>query len=61
MGSLAWAFQIEKKRDKVGREIDVPLDNYSSLLIAKPDVFDFNMTVRGAEKKEMIERAYQCA
>lgn len=57
MAGLAWAFDIRKKKDSAGNEI-IPDDlKYTSLLIAKPAKFDFDLTVRGEERRAAIERA----
>lgn len=53
-GALAWAYNLKKKIGEDGREI-VPEDlEYSSLLIAKPDWFEFDLSVRDEKKKEKI-------
>lgn len=50
MGGLAWAFDIGKKKDDLGREIPVPLAKYTSLLIAKPERFEFELTPVSEER-----------
>jgi hypothetical protein len=53
-GALAWAYNLKKKIGEDGREI-VPKDlEYSSLLIAKPDWFEFDLTARDEKKREKI-------
>ncbi|KAL3427534.1 cytochrome p450 [Phlyctema vagabunda] len=59
MGGLAWAFDISKKRDKDGSEIEVPLAKYTSLLIAKPEHFEFDLRVRDQERESIIEAAWR--
>ncbi|RDW71437.1 hypothetical protein BP6252_08000 [Coleophoma cylindrospora] len=59
MGGLAWAFHIGKSRDANGNEVAPPLDDYTSLLIAKPEHFEFDMKVRSLGKKAMIEKAWK--
>ncbi|KAL2075729.1 hypothetical protein VTL71DRAFT_672 [Oculimacula yallundae] len=65
MGGLAWAFDIRKKRDGEGKEIEVPMNKYTSLLIAKPEAFEFECRVveRGGvtqeEVRERLERAWR--
>lgn len=61
MGGLAWAFNISNKRDANGKEISPPLDNYTSLLIAKPERFEFDMKVRSPGRNAMIEKAWKTA
>jgi hypothetical protein len=53
-GALAWAFNFKKKIGEDGNEIPVKDLEYSSLLIAKPDWFFFDLTVRSEKKKYMI-------
>lgn len=62
MGSLAWAFDIRKKRDPLtGAEVAVHRNNYTPLLIAKPARFPFDAVPRSPEKvtsmREMFETA----
>jgi hypothetical protein len=54
MSGMAWAFDIRKKRDEFGKEIPVPWNKYTSLLIAKPDPFDFDLFVRSEERRQTI-------
>ncbi|CAG8950772.1 hypothetical protein HYFRA_00002985 [Hymenoscyphus fraxineus] len=54
MSGMAWAFTIQKKKDAAGNEVEVPWNKYTSLLIAKPDPFDFDMIVRSEEKRKTI-------
>jgi hypothetical protein len=53
-GALAWAFNFKKKIGEDGNEIPVNDLEYSSLLIAKPDWFFFDLTVRSEKKKYMV-------
>lgn len=46
MGGMAWAFEIGKKRDSNGQIIDVNLNDFGSLLIAKPENFQIEMKPR---------------
>jgi hypothetical protein len=59
MGGIAWAFEISKKKDELGNEIVVPLDKYTSLLIAKPKRFDFDLRPRTEEKKSMLNEGWK--
>jgi hypothetical protein len=54
MGGLAWAFDIGKKKDDRGGEIEVPLAKYTSLLIAKPEKFEFALTPVSDERLQMV-------
>ena len=58
-GALAWAYNFKKKIGEDGREI-VPKDlEYSSLLIAKPDWFEFDLSVRNEKKREKIVELWE--
>ena len=58
-GALAWAFNISKKVDENGREI-APNDlEYCNLLIAKPDWFPFDLTVRHEVKRQRIMEMWE--
>ncbi|CZS95870.1 related to cytochrome p450 [Rhynchosporium agropyri] len=65
MGGLAWAFDVQKKTDKEGKEIEVPLAKYTSLLIAKPEKFEFECRVMGRNgmdgdtTKGMLEKMWK--
>ena len=51
MGGLAWGFEISRKKDVFGREVYVSADEYTSLLIAKPEEFEFECRpVEGRER-----------
>lgn len=53
-GALAWAYNLKKKIGEDGREIEPKDLEYSSLLIAKPDWFEFDLSVRDEKRKECI-------
>ena len=53
-GALAWAFDLKKKIGEDGKEMEVKDLEYSSLLIAKPDWFSFQLTVRSEKRKRMV-------
>lgn len=55
ISGMAWAFDVRKKRNKFGNEVDIPWLKYTSLLIAKPDPFEFEMTAASDEKRRIIE------
>lgn len=55
IGGLAWAFDISKKKGKDGKEIDAPADRYTSLLIAKPEKFEFECRLREDVSEEGVE------
>lgn len=58
MGGMAWAFDIGRKKDSLGREIEVPLAKYTSLLIAKPEKFEFGLTPVSEERLRIVIEAY---
>ena len=60
-GALAWAYNLKKKIGEDGREM-VPGDmEYSSLLIAKPDWFEFDLSVRDEKRREKIVEMWEDA
>ena len=58
-GGIAWAFDIGKKKDEFGKEIYVPSDKYTSLLIAKPERFTFEMKMISEERRAMVEEGWR--
>jgi hypothetical protein len=59
MGGLAWAFDIRKKRSRWGYEVPVPMDNYTSLWIAKPEKMVFEMKPVGEGRVQMIVKVWK--
>lgn len=58
MGGMAWAFDIQKRRDaETGEEIPVHWNSFTPLLIAKPVKFAFEAVPRGGESKLETLRA----
>jgi hypothetical protein len=53
-GAIAWAFNIRRKVDATGKEIEVPDLDYSNLLISKPAIFSFDLTIRDEAKKQTV-------
>ena len=53
-GAIAWAFDIQRKLDATGKKIEVPSLDYSNLLISKPAIFFFNLTIRSEGKKQTV-------
>jgi hypothetical protein len=53
-GAIAWAFNLRKKVDENGREIELKDMEYSNLLISKPDIFAFELSVRDEAKKQKV-------
>jgi len=58
-GALAWAFNMKKRRDRNGIEIEVKDMEYSSLLIAKPDWFEFDLAARDEGKRQRIMEMWE--
>lgn len=50
VGGMAWAFRVGKKRDALGREVEVPRHDYTSLLISRPKPFGFELGARSVER-----------
>jgi len=59
MGGLAWAFDIWKERSRWGYEVPVPMDKYTSLLIAKPEKMVFEMKPVGEVRVQMTEKKWK--
>lgn len=62
MGGMAWAFDVRRRRDGVsGREVPVPWNDFTPLLIAKPAPFVFDLVARDEGKvvamREMFDEA----
>jgi cytochrome P450 len=55
MGGMAWAMTVEKKRDGMGREVEVPVHDYGALVITKPEKFEFEVRPRSEKKVMQIE------
>jgi hypothetical protein len=60
-GALAWAYNLKKKIDVDGREIQIPDMEYSSLLISKPDWHEFDLIVRSEKRREKIVAMWEDA
>jgi hypothetical protein len=58
-GALAWAFNMKKKIDDNGREVDIPDLDYCNLLIAKPDWFQLDMTPRNEVKRQKMMEMWE--
>ncbi|KAK4118409.1 cytochrome P450, partial [Parathielavia appendiculata] len=62
MGGLSWAFDLRKKRDPLTkREIPVHWDDYTPLLIAKPEKFLFDAVPRSQEKLRLMREMFEAA
>jgi len=56
---LLWACNLSPKRDANGNEIPIPAYNYTAGFNTQPEHFDFDITVRTAQKQEIINCAYE--
>ncbi|OBR14654.1 Cytochrome P450 [Colletotrichum higginsianum IMI 349063] len=61
MGGMAWAFNIQRKRNADGTEVPVHWNDYTPLLIAKPAPFEFDAVVRTPEKAELMRSMFEAA
>lgn len=61
MGGMAWAFDMRKKVRAGGAEVEVPLLDFTALLIAKPKKFAFDAVVRSEEKRAAMIQMYEDA
>lgn len=60
MGGMAWAFNIQKKRNKeTGEVVPVHWNTYTPLLIAKPARFDFDAVPRSLEKVARLRQMWE--
>jgi hypothetical protein len=59
MGDLAWVFDIRRKRSRWGDEVPVPMDKYTSLLIAKLEKMVFEMKPVGEDRVQMIVKVWK--
>ncbi|KAL9111507.1 MAG: hypothetical protein Q9227_003994 [Pyrenula ochraceoflavens] len=59
MGGVAWAFNLGRRKNARGIEIDIPENDYHPLLITKPNPFHFSLEVRSEERRQQIVRFYQ--
>lgn len=51
---MAWACNINKKRDSEGNEIPVPAHDYTSLLISRPKSFPFDLQPRSKKREQQV-------
>ncbi|KAK4097601.1 cytochrome P450 [Parathielavia hyrcaniae] len=62
MGGLAWAFDLRKKLDlDAGGEMPLHWDDYTPLLIAKPEKFPFDAVPRSRKKLRLMRSMFQVA
>lgn len=59
IGGMAWAFHIAKKTDELGREVDVPEHDYTSLLISRPRPFGFELGARSEERGSFVRENWR--
>ncbi|KAF2871562.1 cytochrome P450 [Massariosphaeria phaeospora] len=61
IGGMAWALNITKKRDAMGREIHVPQHEYSTYLISRPKKFAFELKPRSEKRKLQVADYWSAA
>ncbi|KAI4960765.1 hypothetical protein J4E86_002390 [Alternaria arbusti] len=59
MGSLAWAFNVTKKKNKIGIDIPIHTEDWTDLLITRPEVFVFDIKPRDAHKEKKLVAMYE--
>lgn len=55
---MLWAFQINKKKDINGNEIELPYYNYTHGLASRPLPFQFDCKARTAAKAAIIRESW---
>jgi Cytochrome P450 len=55
---IIWAFQLSHKLDAQGREIPIPLYNYTAGFNTQPEQFLFELAARSERKADIIKQAY---
>lgn len=58
-GGMAAMFDIRKKKDQWGRNVPVAWNKYNSLLIIKPDPFEFEMVPRSEKHAEAVREMFK--
>jgi hypothetical protein len=56
---IAWACDIGKKVDKDGKEVEVPMYDYSEGFNASPNWFSFDLKARSEERWKVVKEAYE--
>lgn len=54
---IAWGCHVAKSRDSTGKEIDVPLYDYTQGFNVQPKLFPFDLKVRSQEKMRILQQA----
>jgi hypothetical protein len=60
-GGIAWAFDLKKRRDAQGAEIEIPWNKTNSLLIIKPDPFVFDLAPRSERHRLEVVKNWSLA
>jgi cytochrome P450 len=55
IAGMAWATNITRKKDAMGREIEVPHHDFSSYLISRPKKFYFDYKIRSEGRRLQLE------
>lgn len=58
---MLWAFQMNKKKDINGNEIEIPYYDYTSGLASRPLPFQFDCKPRTPVKAEIIKESWRAA
>jgi hypothetical protein len=58
---IAWACHITKAKDQAGKEVEVPLYDYTEGFNVQPRPFPFELKVRSAEKMAVLRQAVDLA
>lgn len=56
---IAWSFDLSKARDRDGREIEVPLNDFTSGLMSQPNRFRFALKNRSKERADIAQQAFE--
>ncbi|EUC35508.1 hypothetical protein COCCADRAFT_35011 [Bipolaris zeicola 26-R-13] len=59
MGSLAWAFNVSKKKNKIGVDIPVHVTDWTDLLITRPRPFVFDIKPRDEHKAKLVDTMFE--
>jgi hypothetical protein len=60
-GGMAWGFNFNKASDELGRQIDIPSNEYNSYLIVKPNPFKFDLQPRSEKHRRQILENWKIA
>ena len=61
IGGIAWTFDIRKKRRPDGSEVPVHWDDFTPLLMTKPEPFQFDLVARDEMRAGVLKRIWESA